>query len=634
MLFLYCVMSSAAVKKSNLRVLYVGGSSNIETSAGKIDSSKVAASAKERAASFEAFLKTYFTSVKAIDAKAYSPDMSNDFDVTIIDGIPTPKRPRKILYDEQGNYAGTIQALYFPDDFDRPVITIADASDRLGRGIGLKTDWYCLCLDADAHHLVKDHPIFKGPWKTKITMTLKPTPEDAKHYTYFYDAPLPDSTMMWTVQKRGYTNYPGFRVGMVSRPWGFTDSPDAEYISSGVCAKTIDAVAIGRHANFLHWGFAASPADMTDEAKVVFANAVVYISKFAGKHPLARKYNDRRGTREYVKELKYLSTRQSWLDRQLSDSIFSSEIKKIKDTAIAKQKRGEQLNDEEKEYIGFEIPKKKTYEEYLIRYQKETFQLFCTDEEAYARYYDENKPYFYCPDAFYVLEIDEDAKSLGIANNDKRLIDKAINLWETSADVEKGRRILKRYTLCQFDTPQQWREWFNKYQSKLFFTESGGWLWLVDTEDPTVPGNDYSILEKEKEEASRMPEISGETGHQNPVLASAIVKSSADGQKEVVLRVKIHPGYHIYGKVSDQDPYIPTEIKVETTGNWHNDGSLQLPVAKPLNQTGTTIYEDDVVFRQRIIGSGEGSAKVTISWQCCDDHICMPPQEKTFSIKF
>ena len=80
------------------------------------------------------------------------------------------------------------------------------------------------------------------------------------------------------------------RVGMVSRPGGFEDSPEAEIISGGVSAKTWDAVAIGRHGNFLHWGFAALSDDMTDEARDVFANAVVYIAGFAGQTPVARRY--------------------------------------------------------------------------------------------------------------------------------------------------------------------------------------------------------------------------------------------------------------------------------------------------------------------------------------------------------
>jgi len=129
-------------------------------------------------------------------------------------------------------------------------------------------------LDADAHHWRAEHPIFKGPFPVKMTVRMCPTPSDAFHYAYFMDEPVPDSVLMWKVQNKGYQTHEGFRVGMVARPWGFEDSPDAEYISSGVCAKTLDAVAIGRHGNFLHWGFAASPADMTEEAKTVLKKLI------------------------------------------------------------------------------------------------------------------------------------------------------------------------------------------------------------------------------------------------------------------------------------------------------------------------------------------------------------------------
>ena len=39
---------------------------------------------------------------------------------------------------------------------------------------------------------------------------------------------------------------------------------------------------------------------MTDEARDVFANAVVYIAGFAGQTPVARKYNDRINTRHDI----------------------------------------------------------------------------------------------------------------------------------------------------------------------------------------------------------------------------------------------------------------------------------------------------------------------------------------------
>lgn len=48
---------------------------------------------------------------------------------------------------------------------------------------------------------------------------------------------------------------------------------------------------------------------------------------------------------------------------------------------------------------------------------------------------------------------------------------------------------------------------------------------------------------------------------------------------------------------------------------------------------GTTIYENEVVFRQEIVGTGEGEIICTIGYQCCDDHVCMPPVKKEYTMK-
>ena len=56
--------------------------------------------------------------------------------------------------------------------------------------------------------------------------------------------------------------------------------------------------------------------------------------------------------------------------------------------------------------------------------------------------------------------------------------------------------MLERYTLCRFATPQEWRAWYEANKGRLFFTESGGWLFMVDTRDKSVPGNDYSAKEQ------------------------------------------------------------------------------------------------------------------------------------------
>lgn len=622
-------VSAESIKKSDLKILYVGGSSNMERFGTKVDSLTHKKDAAVRMQSFENMLKRYFKSVKVVNAADYTPEMSKSYDVTVMDGTPKVLFPQVMEKDANGQVTNYQRAGYLPENFDRPMVMIGELGETLGRRIGLKTDWYCLCLDADAHHFRKEHAIFNGPFPVKMTIRMRPTPSDAYHYAYYADGPIPDSIPMWKVQTKGYITDKGFRVGMVSRPWGFEDSPEAEYISSGVCAKTLDAVAIGRHGNFLHWGFAASPADMTEEAQTVLANAIVYISGFAGQGLIARKYNDRIATREYLKELKYLSTRKAWEERVQSDEEFNAKMLEDQKMLQARKAKGEKLSEDEEMTLTFKPQKPMSYEDFVKRYQKEAFERFGANEQAYADYYDSNKDYFYGGEGMYQLSVDEDVKSLGIPNNDKKLLDAAIRLLEKGQDAEKANRILNRYTLCRFTTPGEWRNWYETNKDRLFFTEAGGWLFLVNTRD-AVAGNDYHI--RDSKPVAKLPETAATTD-ENPVQVAVSVSDEVNGKRELVIRIKIRDGYHIYAQVAGSDPFIPTKINIDLPDGYQTVGKLQRPSFKSYNENGTTIYEDEAVFRQEISGKGKGEVSCTVGYQCCDTHICMPPTEKKCVVK-
>ena len=619
-------ISASEITKNNLRILYVGGSADWDKSYFGDNETAYQQSVKERMVSFEQLLSNYFSSVTVVNAQNYTQQMSYDYDVTIMDGVPTPRAPRYTNREKGIYYA----AAYFTEDFDKPVITIGELGETLGRRIGIKNDWYCLCLDADAHSWRQEHPIFNTPFKVKMTVVNKPTPENAYHYEYFYDGDMPDELPMWSVQTKGYSTDRGFRVGMVARPWRYEDSPEVEYISSGVCDKTLDAVAIGRHGNFFHWGFAASPKYMTEEAQTVFANAVVYIASFDGKGVIARKYNDRIATREYLKERKRYATPEAHQERVESDNKWNEEMIKAKIAAEEKQAAGDTLTSRERQMLNFTPQTPMSFEEFLKRYQRDVFDQIGMDWQAYSKYYDDNYDYFYSTGiGTYVLLLDEDAKSLGIANNDKRLLDTAIKLLESGKDSDKARRILTRYTLEDFDTPELWRAWYNKYQDRLFFTETGGWLFLVNTNEPGV--NNYIQRETRECFSAIKPDP---TDDKNPVSVAASLEMSQQGENILYIVVNVHTGYHIYEKVSDRDPYIPFTLKLELPDGYENiDGGV--PIGKYYNQNGTTIYEDSVMIRIPLRGSNKGAVKCTISYQCCDSQICFPPEERElyFEIK-
>ena len=83
------------------------------------------------------------------------------------------------------------------------MICIAEASENIGRSLGNKNDWFCLCLDNYALGWKKDHPVFNGPFKVNIVSEMRPTPDNAKEYAPMYGYTLPEQTEMWMVSKNG-----------------------------------------------------------------------------------------------------------------------------------------------------------------------------------------------------------------------------------------------------------------------------------------------------------------------------------------------------------------------------------------------------------------------------------------------
>jgi hypothetical protein len=635
LLALFCMtLSAAAVKKTDLSVLYVGGHSDIDTFDTPYDTLANAKSIVARTKAWVDYLNTYFTTVKAVQGKDYDFHMSYNYDVTIIDGDPKPLEPKQVIY-KNGRFSKMVFAKYFPDDFDRPVITIADEGETVGRRIGTKNDWYCLCLLGKAFNLRRDNAIFKGPYPVKITLKDQPTPDGALEFAKMMGDKVPAMTPMWTVHNHDYGNTQGYKIGMVTREWGYLDSPDAEVISGGQCAKSYDAIAIGRHANFMTWGFAGSPADMTEEAKPVFANAVVYMAKFKGHRVIARKLNEGIATRFNADQMARMASKEIYDDYAADIKDINDMIMHIADSLKAVQEAGGKVDGPDTMYLGVtpdQLQKIPTYENYLKERYGELYEKFGTDTKAYRDYYTSNKPYFYGTLDGYDLLLDTDAKSLGIANNDIRLLEKAVELWQSGKDVAMGKRLLYRYTLLRYNTPGEFEKWLKRYGKKLFFSESGGWKWLVNDLTPGTPGNDYSVAIKEGEEKEATQGDKLKTTESDPVaLSSTLTKSGSDCV--LTIRMKIHPGYHIYNTVSSKDPYIATTYKITGTG-YELNGNLLKPIGRRLDSNGSMIYENEVEIKQKFTAKGHGTIVVEVNYQACNATACLMPMTKTIKETF
>lgn len=506
-LFLCCLfMAANAQKHFDISVLYVGfdpskpmpENLNLNSVGGGTEE-RFKEAYNERMPSFKALLSEYFTTVKTVDARDYNEAMSDDVDVTIFDQTPTPIKKTVIHRDSvSGAVIGIDPAEIVSDNFDRPSVFIGHTASTIGRSLGSKLDWYCLCLDKYAHHVRTNHEIFKGPLKVSLTIENEPTPDGVYHY---YDGAVePSEIPMWKVNTEGYGDGKGYRVGLVARGWGFEDSPEAEVISSGVCTKDKTAVALGRHGNFFLWGFAGSPDYMTDEAKKVFVNAVVYTDKHANDRIIARKYNEKIATRIYVDELLYYTTAEAYHNYLEMYKKLNEENKVQIQKIMDKQAAGDSITETEKMFLTMDFnpgTREKYMQDHLGR--ADFISITGMDTLVIRDFLNTNKEYFYSePEGFYQLKVDEIAKKWRIGNRDIKLIDKAITSLEDGVEEQDAKRVLLRYTLENFEKPEQWRNWFDKNRKNMFFTETGGYIWMINNADanPKVkPRSEQEISE-------------------------------------------------------------------------------------------------------------------------------------------
>lgn len=135
-----------------------------------------------------------------------------------------------------------------------------------------------------AHVGPTTHEVFNQPYKVRPETEYTKPPSNYKRRRLPVEPKIPDKMEIWHVQRSG-KDY----GGVVSRAYGFTDSPDAEALVLGLnIGKEYGAVGIGRHGNVLQWGYSAPPSQMTDAGKKLFINCICYIAKFNGKLPLVR----------------------------------------------------------------------------------------------------------------------------------------------------------------------------------------------------------------------------------------------------------------------------------------------------------------------------------------------------------
>lgn len=596
---------------------------------------------RERMKDFRSFLEKNFTVVRTVDVRDYSAKLSDSADVTIMDAGPVT----------------------LPADFDRPMILMAAMAPNAGLPIGLKFDWYCQCLEADALHIRAEHPIFNTPNKVHLTLVERPTP--GSFFNGFQGLTTPATMPMWRVLTRSYGIGSPYLIGMVAHGEGFDDSPDAEVISGGVCLKNAEAVALGRHGNYFMWGFSGSPDYMTNEANEVFINTICYIRKFDHQRVIVKKVQIE--TREGLDEKIYRIDESVYNKAIISRKEGNQRLKKMQDSLRAQKAAGQNIGWNNEMFLKMPMTDAvESFDDYIKGYAgPELFARFGAHTQLYHQYYRDNYEYFYPFDG-YSLQLDTDAQKLGLSNRKVAILEKCIGLLEEQQDTALARRVLERYTVEHFPNAAAWREWLTKNKDRLFYTEAGGFKFMVNTyaaapntatsasttssssstalssvttaSSVTASATTASARNVSAATASAAKDTEQAPTSADPVVIAARLEDSQDKSKRhLIVDADILKGWHIYAYVSKENPFIQTEMLLDLPEGATSDKEWQSSAGLPFpGNDGIFVYEGKVRFTVNVdctqVRPG-ATIKCGLYYQVCNDTKCFPPKKKLVEIK-
>ena len=435
------------------------------------------------------------------------------------------------------------------------------------------------------------HAVFNTPLQVNPTFEEVPTPND--YFAYAGEKGIGKTIKVWKVQTK---KHPEIDPGLVSSPFGFLDSPDTEIISSGLNSKGPDSVALGRHGNFFLWGFSASPSDMTPEARRCFVNAVCYIRRFDGQRPIVRRVG---------------------IDGRDELLWYAYFLRNVLDEGAFRRWSPKAIRDDAEHYARF---RKSVMSGFESAFSEDLYRRFGRDPEKYIAYYKENFEYLrFNTDDLRDRKpiVDEDAKGLGLSNRKLELLDRCVSMLERDDRPSLALRLLKRYTTEDFAAAEDWRSWLERNRGRLFFTEVGGYKFMVAPESLARP----SVATDRKKPDARDP-VSFEA-----TLAPARV--GAGGELDLIIRVETAPTWHIYAAEGSGGPGIPTTLDLKLPEGVVTEGEWVHP--EPVKGSdGQMVYEGAVEFRRRLrvgadVAPGMIEVGCEIGYQACDPSSCRPP---------
>lgn len=444
--------------------------------------------------------------------------------------------------------------------FDQATILFGLNRNSFGltRNLGRKLIDSCISVSEKLHDIRTSHLIFRSPLSVRLEFK-----DDFDKWTQRH-------VQAWVTGVRLQSRY-GDVEGISADRRPLLGAEDSEILAEELSLKYCDSVALAREANIFYWGMPHSPGEMTEPTRKVFINTIVYMKQFNGVQPTARRSVPTRdsllSTVAYIQKLIAAKSDERFL-QTAAEGVFPRSV-----------------------------------------VRQNTNNL-----ENYLSSYTANLDYLYVPSDSRLFEVDEEAKQIGVPNNDVYFLQRCIELLNQANEAATARRLLERYTGLTFSNAAAWQQWLESNRENLYFSDYFGYRWFTGPAMPAPPEGDI------KTGIERIEMIQPTENFPVTVGAAAIGYSlrdtlhtikwiEADGKNRgfgvlaiknyriskgalftIAVRLKHAPGWSTIAKESADGKQIPVTINVELPEGARWDGDWKMPT--PTNNR----FSDDVVF--------------------------------------
>jgi Disulphide bond corrector protein DsbC len=257
------------------------------------------------------------------------------------------------------------------------------------------------------------------------------------------------------------------------------------------------------------------------------------------------------------------------------------------------------------------------------------------DGEKLKAIYEGKEGFIWVPLGTSALSVDEDVLSLGIPNNDIRLLEKCIGQLDDESVSARARRVLTRYTGLAFEGQAEWTDWLKANREKLYFSDSYGYRFFTGPAGPG-PTQDHVrnvVAELVQPDTTEVAPVSVAAGF---ATAKDLPYAGIGDRLTLVVRMRIRDGWHTYASAPEGNPMIPTRLDVKLPSGLHWAGEWRMSTAPSSREKdkkgGSVEQQGDVLFVRslHVAGMPEGeNGKVTVrgelQFQSCNELKCLPP---------